>query len=67
MLIGQIEQEILEGIFWSYRSKYLSYLSTSNNLRDDFQKDEAESIWKLQQPELNRAGEVSQSSIISED
>lgn len=67
MLIGQIEQEILEGIFWSSGLRNISYVSPLAHLRDDLQKDEAETIWKSQQPELDRASEISQPSFSSED
>jgi hypothetical protein len=67
MLIGQIEQEILEGIFWSSKLKTHCYSSTSDYLQADLQKDEAEAIWKSQQPELDRASRVSQPLLSLED
>lgn len=53
MLIGQIEQEILEETFLSYRSKTHSYSATSDYSQGDLQKDEAEAIWRLQRPKLD--------------
>ena len=67
MLIGQIEQEILEGILWSYRLKTDAYSSTLDYLQVDLQKDEAEAIWKLQQPELDRGNGIRSPSPSSEN
>lgn len=67
MLIEQIEQEILEGIFWFYRLKTHSYSSTLDHLQVDLQKDEAEAIWESQQLKLGRANGISPPSLSSED
>jgi len=65
MLIGQIEQEILEGIFWSYRLQPLSCSSTLDYLQIDLQEEE-EAIWKSE-PELARGNGINQPSLSSED
>lgn len=54
MLIGQIEQEILEGRFWFY------WLQThpeqlDSNQRIDLQQDEAEIFWQLQKAEFKQS------------
>ena len=61
MLIGQIEQEILESRFWFYWLRtYPEQLNSDWQV--DLQQDEAEIDWQLQQTEF-KPSEVEQQEL----